>query len=66
MNRKKAQDRTAGMGALGFGDGATDKDRAEDEANTTSEGQPAFTVPVGQPLTLQYRGFKSTGTLKVR
>jgi hypothetical protein len=25
-----------------------------------------YTVPVGQPLSLQYRGFESTGTLKVR
>ena len=25
-----------------------------------------YTVPAGQPLTLQYRGFQSTGTLKVR
>jgi hypothetical protein len=44
VNRKKAQDRTAGMGALGFGGGATDKDRAEDEANTTIESV-AFEVP---------------------
>jgi hypothetical protein len=25
-----------------------------------------YTVPAGRPLTLQYRGFESTGSLKVR
>ncbi|MBE3073299.1 MAG: hypothetical protein IMZ67_10005, partial [Acidobacteria bacterium] len=37
VNRKKAQDRTVGMGALGFGGGATAADKAKDEANTTLE-----------------------------
>jgi hypothetical protein len=37
VNRKKASDRTAGAGSLGFGGGATAKDKAQDEANTTLE-----------------------------
>jgi hypothetical protein len=37
VNRKKASDRTAGAGSLGFGGGATSQDRAQDEANTTLE-----------------------------
>ena len=37
VNRKKASDRTAGAGTLGFGGGATARDRADDEANTTLE-----------------------------
>jgi hypothetical protein len=40
VNRKKATDRTAGMGGLGFGGGATAADRAADEANTTLEPVP--------------------------
>jgi hypothetical protein len=37
VNRKKASDRTAGAGGLGFGGGATAQDKAQDEANTTLE-----------------------------
>jgi hypothetical protein len=37
VNRKKASDRTAGAGSLGFGGGATAQDKASDEANTTLE-----------------------------
>jgi hypothetical protein len=37
VNRKKASDRTAGAGALGFGGGASAQDKADDEANTTIE-----------------------------
>jgi hypothetical protein len=37
VNRKKASDRTAGAGSLGFGGGATAQDKANDEANTTLE-----------------------------
>ena len=37
VNRKKASDRTAGAGGLGFGGGATAQDKAKDEANTTLE-----------------------------
>jgi hypothetical protein len=37
VNRKKASDRTAGAGSLGFGGGATAHDKASDEANTTLE-----------------------------
>ena len=37
VNRKKASDRTAGAGSLGFGGGATAQDKAQDEANTTLE-----------------------------
>jgi hypothetical protein len=37
VNRKKASDRTAGAGTLGFGGGATAQDKAQDEANTTLE-----------------------------
>ncbi len=37
VNRKKASDRTAGAGTLGFGGGATAREKATDEANTTLE-----------------------------
>jgi hypothetical protein len=37
VNRKKASDRTAGAGSLGFGGGATAQEKASDEANTTLE-----------------------------
>jgi hypothetical protein len=37
VNRKAAEDRTAGAGGLGFGGGTDAKQRAEDEANTTLE-----------------------------
>jgi hypothetical protein len=47
VNRKKASDRTAGAGSLGFGGGATAQDKASDEANTTLE---PVTFEIG-PLT---------------
>ncbi len=37
VNRKKAADRTAGVGSLGFGGGATAQDKAADAADTTLE-----------------------------
>jgi hypothetical protein len=37
VNRKRAADRTAGAGALGFGGGATAQDKSDDAANTTME-----------------------------
>jgi hypothetical protein len=37
VNRKKATDRTAGAGSLGFGGGATARDRAQDDADSTIE-----------------------------
>ena len=37
VNRKAAEDRTAGAGGLGVGGGTDAKQRAEDEANTTLE-----------------------------
>jgi len=46
VNRKKAQDRTAGMGGLGFGGGATAQDKAGDEANTTIEDVPFAIGPM--------------------
>jgi hypothetical protein len=46
VNRKKAQDRTAGMGGLGFGGGATAKDKVDDEANTTLEDVPFAIGPL--------------------
>ena len=46
VNRKKASDRTAGMGGLGFGGGATAQDRAADEANTTIEEVPFAIGPM--------------------
>jgi hypothetical protein len=52
VNRKKAQDRTAGMGSLGFGGGATSKDRADDEANTTLEQVPFEMGPMAKHVWL--------------
>jgi hypothetical protein len=46
VNRKKSQDRSAGMGGLGFGGGATAKDKADDEANTTIEEVPFAVGPL--------------------
>jgi hypothetical protein len=46
VNRKKAQDRTQGMGGLGFGGGATAQDKADDEANTTLEEVPFAIGPL--------------------
>ena len=56
VNRKKAQDRTAGMGSLGFGGGATATDRAGDEANTTLESVPFEIAPLSQHLWLVVDG----------
>jgi hypothetical protein len=52
VNRKKARDRSAGMGGLGFGGGATAKDKADDEANTTIEEVPFAVGPLPQHLWL--------------
>ena len=52
VNRKKAQDRSAGMGGLGFGGGATAKDKADDEANTTIEEVPFAVGPLPMHLWL--------------
>ena len=52
LNRKKAQDRTAGMGSLGFGGGATAKDKADDEASTTLEDVPFEIGPLTQKVWL--------------
>jgi hypothetical protein len=56
VNRKKVQDRTAGMGSLGFGGGATAKDKAEDEANTTLEDVPFEIGPLTQKVWLIANG----------
>jgi hypothetical protein len=56
VNRKKTQDRTAGMGSLGFGGGATAKDKAEDEANTTLEDVPFEIGPLTQKVWLIANG----------
>jgi hypothetical protein len=52
VNRKKAQDRTAGMGSLGFGGGATAQDKAQDEANTTLEQVPFEMGPLAKHVWL--------------
>ncbi len=52
VNRKKAQDRTAGMGSLGFGGGATAQDRADDEANSTLEQVPFEMGPMAKHVWL--------------
>lgn len=46
VNRKKASDRTAGMGGLGFGGGTSAQDKADDEANTTIEEVPFEIAPM--------------------
>jgi hypothetical protein len=56
VNRKKIQDRTGGMGSLGFGGGATAKDRADDEANTTIEDVPFEIGPLTQKVWLVANG----------
>jgi len=56
VNRKKAQDRTAGMGGLGFGGGATAQDRAADEANSTLEDVPFEIGPLTQKVWLVANG----------
>ena len=56
VNRKKVQDRTAGMGSLGFGGGATAKDRADDEANSTLEDVPFEIGPLTQKVWLIANG----------
>lgn len=52
VNRKKATDRTAGMGSLGFGGGATATDKADDEANTTLESVAFEVSPISKHLWL--------------
>ena len=61
VNRKKAQDRTAGMGGLGFGGGATAQDRAADEANTTLEDVPFEIGPLTQKVWLVANGTSAEG-----
>lgn len=56
VNRKKAQDRTAGMGSLGFGGGATAKDQANDETNTTLEDVPFDIGPLTEKVRLVVNG----------
>jgi hypothetical protein len=64
VNRKKTQDRTAGMGSLGFGGGATAKDKADDEANTTIEEVPFAVGPLPLHLWLVADG-RVTETIAV-
>jgi hypothetical protein len=52
VNRKKASDRTAGAGSLGFGGGTTARDEAEDEANTTLESVKFQVSPLPNHLWL--------------
>ncbi len=82
VNRKKAQDRTGGMASLGFGGGATAKDKAADDADTTLEQVPFEMGPMTTHLwlivngrdaeaiatdaTLRADGHLSAGTLKSR
>ncbi len=61
VNRKKAQDRSAGMGSLGFGGGATAKDRAADEADTTLEDVPFEIGPLTQKVWLVANGTSAEG-----
>ena len=56
VNRKQAQDRTAGMGGLGFGGGASSQDGAADEANTTLEEVPFEIGPLTQKVWLVANG----------
>ena len=62
VNRKKVQDRTAGMGSLGFGGGATAKDKADDEANTTLEDVPFEIGPLTQKVWLIANGARKALT----
>jgi hypothetical protein len=57
VNRKKAQDRTAGMGALGMGGGATAEDKAKDAANTTMEPMKFEIGPMPKHVWLVADGF---------
>jgi hypothetical protein len=52
VNRKKATDRTAGAGTLGFGGGRTAQDQAADEANTTVESVKFEVGPLSKHLWL--------------
>ena len=52
VNRKKASDRTAGAGSLGFGGGASVQDKAADEANTTIESVKFEVGPLSKHLWL--------------
>jgi hypothetical protein len=56
VNRKTVQDRTAGMGRLGFGGGATAKDKTDDDANTTVEDVPFEIGPLTQKVWLIVNG----------
>jgi hypothetical protein len=61
VNRKKAQDRSAGMGSLGFGGGVTAKDRAADEADATLEDVPFEIGPLTQKVWLVANGTSAEG-----
>lgn len=52
VNRKKATDRTAGAGGLGFGGGSTAQDQADDSANTTIESVKFEVRPLSKHLWL--------------
>jgi hypothetical protein len=52
VNRKKASDRTAGAGNLGFGGGSSAQDKADDEANTTLESMKFEVSPLPKHLWL--------------
>jgi hypothetical protein len=81
VNRKKATDRTAGMGGLGFGGGATTQDKAADEANSTLEPVPfavgplpkhlwlvadgRYAEPIAVTATQEVEGRLPTGTLTI-
>ena len=61
VNRKKAQDRSAGMGSLGFGGGTTARDRAADEADATLEDVPFEIGPLTQKVWLVANGTSAEG-----
>jgi hypothetical protein len=56
VNRKKATDRTAGAGSLGFGGGTSAQDKAQDEANTTLESVKFEVAPLQKHLWLVVDG----------
>ncbi|MCX6545285.1 MAG: hypothetical protein NTV05_12855 [Acidobacteria bacterium] len=61
VNQKRASDRTAGMGSLGFGGGATAQDKAADEANTTIEQVPFAVGPMTKHVWLVADGRYTEG-----
>jgi len=61
VNRKKASDRSAGMGGLGFGGGTTAEDKAADEANTTIEPVPFEIGPLTKHVWLIADGRDASG-----